>query len=244
MERDATETVTATQPPAWRRFAPLQLMLAALALFFALGGHRFLNLDALRANYAALRGFADANPGLAMLAYVGIYFVAVAISVPSAGLLSIVGGLLFGTLAGLSLTVAAATAGAAVVFLVARSALGSALAARAGPALDRLRDGFRANDLSYLLVLRLVPLFPFWLVNVAAALLGMRLGRYLLGTFVGILPGTFVYSSVGAGAAAAIEAGGEVPLDGLLLKPEILLPIVGLVLLSLLPVALKRARRA
>jgi uncharacterized membrane protein YdjX (TVP38/TMEM64 family) len=244
MGGDGMETATASRTPAWRRFAPLALLLVALGVFVALGGHRLIGLDALRENYADLRAFAETNPWVAALAYVGIYVFAVSISLPSAGFLSIAGGLLFGTWLGGALTVFAATAGATIVFLVARSALGSALAAKAGPTLDRLRAGFNADSFNYLLVLRLVPAFPFWLVNVAAALLGMRLGPYVLGTAVGIIPGTFVYCSVGAGAGAAIEAGGEVPLDGLLLKPDILLPVVGLVALSLLPVAVKRWKRA
>lgn len=234
---------TAAAANPLRRFAPLLLLLAALAVFIALGGHRLVGLDALRDNYSALRDFTNANPTLAALAYVAIYVFAVAISLPTAGFLSIAGGLLFGTLVGGSLTVVAATIGATIVFLVARSALGASLAARAGPTLDKLRDGFNRDGFNYLLVLRLVPAFPFWLVNIAAALLGMRLGPYVLGTAIGIIPGTFVYCSVGAGAGAAIAAGGEVPLQGLLLKPEILLPILGLVALSLLPVAVKRWKR-
>lgn len=241
---NGTETTGAEGVAGWRRFAPLLLLVAALLLFLMSGGHRLISLEALRDNYGNLRAFADSRPWLAALAYVGFYVFAVSISLPSAGLLSIAGGLLFGTAIGFSLTVVAATAGATIVFLVARSALGATLAARAGPLLDRLRDGFNANSFSYMLVLRLVPLFPFWLVNVAAALLGMRLGAYALATLIGIMPGTLVYSSVGAGAGAALAAGGDVPLEGLLLQPEILLPIVGLVLLSLLPIALKRWKRA
>jgi len=203
-----------------------------------------VSLDTLRANYDELRALTEARPLLAALAFVALYTTAVAVSLPSAGLLSIAGGLLFGTLLGGSLILIAATTGAVIVFLVARSAAGAALAQRAGPKLDRLRDGFQANGFNYLLALRLVPLFPFWLVNIAAALLGMRLVPYVLATMLGIIPGTFIYASVGAGAGAAIRAGDELPLSGLLFKPEILLPILGLVLLSLLPVAVKRWRRA
>ena len=230
--------------PGWKGFAPLLLLLAGLLLFFALGGHRYLSFDTLRTHYAALRAFADERPLLAGLAFATVYATAVAVSVPSAGLLSIVGGLLFGTFAGALLAMVGATTGAVVVFLAARSSAGAALKARAGPMLDRMRDGFRANGFNYLIALRLVPLFPFWLINIAAALLGMRLGPYVLGTLLGIIPGTFVYASVGAGAGEAIAAGGEVPLKGLLLKPEILLPIAGLVLLALLPVLWKRRQRA
>jgi uncharacterized membrane protein YdjX (TVP38/TMEM64 family) len=235
---------TTTAPPSWRRFAPLGLLLAALAASVALGGHRLIGLDALRENYTALRAFTEAQPLLAALAYMAIYVFAVAISLPTAGFLSIAGGLLFGTLLGGSLTVVAATTGATIVFLVARSAFGASLAAKAGPTLDKLREGFNRDGFNYLLVLRLVPAFPFWLVNIAAALLGMRLAPYALGTAIGIIPGTFVYCSVGAGAGAAIAAGGDVPLQGLLTKPEILLPIAGLAALSLLPVVVKRWKRA
>jgi len=232
------------QRAGWRRYAPLVLLLAALVLFLGLGGHHLISLDTLRTHYNELRAFTEARPLLAALAFIVLYTAAVAVSLPSAGLLSIAGGLLFGTLLGGTLILIAATAGAVIVFLVARSAAGAALAKRAGPTLDRLREGFQANSFNYLLALRLVPLFPFWLVNIAAALLGMRLGPYVLATMLGIIPGTFVYASVGAGAGAAIWAGDELPLSGLLLKPEVLLPILGLVLLSLLPVAAKRWRRA
>lgn len=219
------------------------LLLGGLIAFVGLGGHHLAGLDVLRDNHAALRAFADARPVAAGLAYVGIYIFAVAISLPTAGFLSIAGGLLFGAWIGGLLTLFAATIGATIVFLVARSAFGASLAAKAGPRLDRLRDGFNADGFNYLLALRLVPAFPFWLVNVAAALLGMRLGPYVLATAIGIVPGTFVYCSVGAGAGAVIAAGSDVPLQGVLTRPEVLLPILGLVVLSLLPVAVKRWKR-
>jgi uncharacterized membrane protein YdjX (TVP38/TMEM64 family) len=138
--------------------------------------------------------------------------------------------------------VLAATVGALAVFLAARSALGDALRARAGPFVKRLEAGFRENALSYLLVLRLVPLFPFWLVNIVPALLNVPTRTFVIGTLVGIVPGTFVFVSVGNGLDA-VFARGELPGAGIFLEPEVLIPIAGLTLLALVPVVYKRFRR-
>jgi uncharacterized membrane protein YdjX (TVP38/TMEM64 family) len=107
-----------------------------------------------------------------------------------------------------------------------------------------MEEGFRQDALSYLLVLRLIPIFPFWLVNIVPAFLGVPLGTYVLGTFVGIIPGSFVYASVGNGLGAVFDAGGTPDL-GIIFEPAILLPIVGLAVLALLPIAYRRfkARR-
>jgi uncharacterized membrane protein YdjX (TVP38/TMEM64 family) len=140
--------------------------------------------------------------------------------------------------------VVGATVGATIVFLIARTALGDALRARAGPRVRRMEEGFRSDALSYLLVLRLIPIFPFWLVNIVPAFLGVALRTYVLGTFIGIIPGSFVYASVGNGLGAVFEAGGTPDL-GIVFQPAILLPIVGLAVLALLPVGYRRykARR-
>jgi len=112
---------------------------------------------------------------------------------------------------------------------------------RAGPWISRLEAGFQENALSYLLVLRLVPLFPFWLVNLVPAFLGVPLTTYVLGTFVGIIPGSFVYASVGNGLGSVFDAGGAPDLT-IIFEPEILLPIIGLSLLALIPVAYKKLK--
>ncbi len=157
----------------------------------------------------------------------------------------VAGGLLFGTWLGTALTVTGATLGATALFLVARSALGEGLRGRAGGAVERLADGFREGAFSYLLVLRLVPLFPFFVVNLAPAFLGVRPRTYVLATLIGIVPGTFVFASVGAGLGSVFARGGTFTAAGAL-TPQILTALVGLALLSLAPVAHKRlkARRA
>ncbi len=117
--------------------------------------------------------------------------------------------------------------------------VGDALRARAGPKLRKLEEGFGENAFSYMLVLRLVPIFPFFLVNLAPAFLGVRLGTYVLATFIGIMPGTFVFASLGNGLGAVFDAGREPDL-GLIFEPQIIGPILALALLALVPVVYRR----
>ena len=151
-------------------------------------------------------------------------------------------GFRFGAVSGTIYGIGGATVGATGLFLAARTALGEPLRARAGPSLHRLEQGFRKNALSYLLFLRLIPLFPFWLVNLVPAFLGVPLRTYVIGTAIGIIPGCFVYASVGNGLGAVFDAG-ETPDLGIIFKPDILIPIVGLAILALLPIAYKRFKR-
>ena len=225
---------------SFRRFGPLAAVALALALFFALGGPKHVTLEALAANRAALTRIAAEHPLLAPLGLAAIYALLVAISFPGASLLTIFAGFMFGTLVGGAAIVVGATLGATAIFLVARTAFGDALTRRAGPFLGKLRAGFEANAASYMLVLRLTPVFPFWLVNIAPALFNVPLRTFVITTFIGIIPGTFVFASVGAGAGTVLDAGRTLDLSGVLLKPEILAPIAGLILLSLIPIVLKR----
>jgi uncharacterized membrane protein YdjX (TVP38/TMEM64 family) len=224
------------------RFLPLAALAAGLVIFFALGLHRYLSFGALAENRDFLMSLVEDHPVTAPLAYISVYALAVAFSIPGAVVLTIAGGFLFGTWAGGLFVVIGATIGAVGVFLAARTAFGEGLRRRAGPWIGRLEAGFRENALSYLLVLRLVPLFPFWLVNLVPAFLGVPLTTYALGTFIGIIPGCFVYASVGNGLGAVFDAGGTPDLS-IIFKPEILLPIIGLSLLALIPVVYKKFKR-
>ncbi|MFA5989586.1 MAG: TVP38/TMEM64 family protein [Sphingomonas sp.] len=226
-----------------KRFGPLVALAGLAALFFALGGHHYVTLDALRDNRQFLVDYVRGNPLVSALALIGIYAALVAISFPGASLLTIAAGLLFGTVAGGSLVVVGATIGAATVFLIARNASGDALRKRIGPWAEKLADGFQKNAFSYLLLLRLLPVAPFWLVNIVPAIFSVRLKDYVLATAIGIVPGTFVYASIGAGAGAVLEAGRELNLKGALLQPAVIGPIVGLAALSLVPVLYKRFAR-
>lgn len=230
---------------AAKRFVPLALLAAAFATAFATGLHEHLSLDTLRDHRALLNQFVAENAALAALAFVFVYALSTALSLPGGVVLTIAGGFLFGVTLGTFYVVFAATLGATAVFLIARSALGSVLRDRAGPFLTRMEEGFRENALSYLLVLRLIPLFPFFVVNLVPAFLGVSLRTYVLGTFVGIIPGTLVFILAGAGLGSVFDQGGAFS-AGSVLTPEVVGGLVGLSLLSLLPVAYKRfkTRRA
>ena len=130
-----------------------------------------------------------------------------------------------------------ATLGATALFLAARAGLGG-LAQRAGRFVAKLEAGFRADAFSYLLVLRLVPIFPFWLVNLVPALVGVRLATFVLATFLGIIPGSFVYTSLGNGLGSVVEE----PDLAIVFEPRVLLPVVGLAILALIPVGYRRWR--
>ena len=171
-----------------------------------------------------------------------------------ASFLTIAGGFLFGWLLAGVATVIAATLGATVVFLAARSSLGTALKARAGPFLARLSSGFRENAMSYLLFLRLTPIFPFWLVNIAPAIFHVPVGTYVFSTLVGIIPGTFAFAFIGSGLDSVIAAqeaanpgcaaAGSCEVDiGAFVTPELLAAFFVLGFASLIPVVLKRLRK-
>ncbi len=224
---------------AWKKLWPLVLLGAGAVAFFGFGLNEYVTLDALKENRQTLQTLVAENIVLAAAVYIGIYTLMVAFSVPGALVATLTGGFLFGTIFGGLFTVVGATMGATIVFLAAKSALGDALRAKAGPGIRKMEDGFRKNAFSYLMVLRLVPLFPFFLVNLAPAFLGVRLRTYVVATFFGIIPGTFVFASVGNGLGAVFDAGGDPDL-GIIFQPEVLIPILGLAVLSLVPVIYRR----
>jgi uncharacterized membrane protein YdjX (TVP38/TMEM64 family) len=222
-----------------KRVLPLVVLAAGLGLFFGLGLHRQLSFDALRDNRAWLLDIVARWGAFAALGYAAFYAGVVAFSLPIGLLMTITGGFLFGPVKGTLIVVVGATLGAIALFLIARTALGDVLRAKAGPFVAKLEAGFKENALSYMFVLRLVPLFPFWLVNIVPALIGVPLRIYAIGTFFGVIPGTFVYVLVGNGLGAVFDAGGEPDLK-IIFKPEIIGPILGLAALALLPVAYKK----
>lgn len=225
----------------WRRFIPVVVLVAGLVLFFGLDLDHFVSLSALREHHDTLEAFVSAHSVTASALFMLVYALAVAFSIPGAAIFTIGGGFLFGVVWGTALVVAGATIGAVGIFLAARTAFHDTLRRRAGPAVQRLEDGFRENAFSYLLTLRLIPIFPFWLINLVPAFFGVSLGTYTLATLLGIIPGTVVYVGVGNGLGATLEAGRD-PDMGIIFEPAILLPILGLSLLSLIPVAYKKLK--
>ncbi|MDX5361126.1 MAG: TVP38/TMEM64 family protein [Alphaproteobacteria bacterium] len=228
---------------AMARLWPLVVLGLGLVLFLALGGPSYVSFETLRDNRADLLAWRAEHGVLAALFYVALYAAVTAFSLPVASILTLTGGFLFGWFWGGLWTVTGATLGATVLFLAARTALGESLRARAGPFLKRFEAGFRRDMWSYLFILRLVPAFPFWLVNLAPAFLGVPLHAFLVTTFLGILPGSFVFASVGAGLGAVFDRGEDPDVSGILTDPAVLLPILALIALALVPVVYKRLVR-
>ena len=227
------------KPFAWRRLIPVLVFVAGLVVFFALGLERYLSIDALRQHRSVLRAWVETSGLLAALVFMAVYIVTVAFSLPGATVLTIAGGFLFGSVWGTVLVIISATLGATVLFSIAKTTLGDVLRAKARAWLPRLEAGFREHALSYLLVLRLVPIFPFFIINLVPAFLGVPLSTFILGTFLGIIPGTFVYATVGAGLGSVFDAGGTFTLRGVL-TPQIVTALVGLAVLALIPVVYKK----
>ena len=221
-----------------RRVLVVLSVLLLVVLLRATGATEQLSLATLAAHRDALAAFVAANLVLAAVAYVAFYVVAVATSLPGAVFITLAGGLLFGAAGGTALTVLGATAGATVVFLFARRIFGADALDRMGPAAQRLAAGIRRNAASYLLVLRLVPLFPFFLVNLVLAFVGVPLRTYVATTALGILPATTVFSLAGAGLGDVLAMGEDFDLRGVL-TPEIVAALVGLAMLSLAAIPLK-----
>lgn len=227
--------------PLWQRLIPLGVLVLGLGLFFALGLDRYVSFSALQEHRQALTGFVADNAVAASGLFFMVYAVAVAISFPGASIITIVGGFLFGLVWGSALVVLAATVGATAVFLAARTALHDTLQRRAGKWVRRLEGGFRRNAFGYLITLRLIPVVPFWLVNLVPALLGVPLTTYVATTFMGIIPGTVVYVALGNGLGATLDAG-QTPNLGIIFDAEILLPLIGLSVLALIPAIYRMVR--
>jgi uncharacterized membrane protein YdjX (TVP38/TMEM64 family) len=214
---------------------------AAGVVAFAVGWDDYLSLAALRQHRDTLIAWQAEAPLGAATTFVLVYAAVVALSLPGAVWMTIAGGFLFGTLAGMAYSVAGASVGAVVLFLAARYVFADLCRRHAGGAVARMEAGFRRDALSYLLFLRLIPVFPFWLVNLVPAVLGVPLATFAAATVIGIIPGSFVYALVGNGLGAVLDAGGE-PDVAVLFAPEVLAPLVGLAALALAPVAYRAWR--
>ena len=216
------------------------LLVGGLLVFFATGTHHAVSWQGIARNYAGITGFADENLPVAALGFTVIYILAVAFSLPIALFLSLTGGAVLGWLA-VPLVVIGATAGAGIVFIAARTIFADLARARAGPFIARLESGFTANAFSYLLALRLIPVAPFWVMNIVPAFSRMSLTAFLGATCLGIMPGSAVFVSVGRGLDHILAAGQTPDLE-ILGSPAILGPLAALGLLALIPVVWRRIR--
>lgn len=228
--------------PRLARFWPIALLAGLLLAAWASGLTEMLSFEALAAHRAALAEAVTQHPTAAAAGYVLVYIVAVTLSLPGAVVLTLAGGLMFGPWIGTALTVVGATIGACLLFLVARSALAPLVTGRAAGVVELMRPGLERDGFFYLLTIRLIPVLPFWLVNLAPALVGMPFGAFAAATAIGIIPGTAVFAGIGAGLGDVLAAGGRPDL-GVILAPEILLPLLGLAALSLLGVWWRKRKR-
>ena len=228
-----------------KRFAPILVVAAGLAAGYFFGLVEFLSFESLVEHRDALKAEVAANVWIAGLIYVVVYILAVAFSFPAASLLTILGGFLFGWFVGGTLTAIGATVGATVIFLAARTALGDVLRRKAGPGIGRLADGFRENAFGFLLILRLAPVFPFFVMNIAPALFNVPLRTYVLATLIGILPGTYAYAYLGEGLDSVILsarlAGRDVTLADLL-TVELTIAFAALAAVAAIPFVVKKLR--
>lgn len=238
------EDLSQAQKPGVLRHLPLAVILLVAAVGF-LTLRDQLSFDTLREHREALLAFRDGNyPGL-VAAFLAAYVVIVAFSLPGAAVASVTGGFLFGLLPGTAYNVIAASVGASAIFLAARMGLGQALTARmeaSDGALKSLRDGLRENEISVLFLLRLVPAVPFFVANLLPALVGVSFRNFIFTTFLGIIPGAFVFTSIGVGLGEVFDRGEEPDLS-LLWAPHVLGPLLGLSLLAALPIVVRALRR-
>jgi len=240
-----------------KRLVPLVVVVGVSAGVIAMGWHRQLSFETLVRHHEALRDFIAMHEPSAVGAYVALYIVAVALSVPVGVYLTVIGGILFGAILGGVAAIVGATIGAILIFLIAKSAIGEHLVRRAGPLAEKLAQGFRADAFSYLLFLRLVPIFPFWLVNLVSALCGVRFASFAAATALGIIPATFAFAFVGTGLDSVIAAQQSAYRSCLAagrtdcrlefhmnaaITPELLAALAVLGVVALIPVVVKRLR--
>ncbi|APC92228.1 putative membrane protein [Francisella sp. MA067296] len=224
------------------KFLPLAFLIIGIIAFFSFGGQNYLSLNELKENYQSIIAFTNSHFLLSILFFSCAYIAVVALSIPGATIMTLLGGLLFGLLLGSFVVVVAATLGASVVFFAVRTALGDFLKTKAKRSIEKMRRGFEKDVFNYLLVLRLIPIFPFFIINISAGLLGVKFRDFFWATFLGIIPGSVVYIWVGTSFAYVIQQGDEVNL-GIILEPQFILPIIALAILSVVPVFIKKLNK-
>jgi uncharacterized membrane protein YdjX (TVP38/TMEM64 family) len=241
------------------RFLPLAIIAVISVTAITMGWYKQLSLVGLVDRRAEIDAFVAEHRIAAVAASAGIYALAVSLSLPGAAFLTICCGMIFGALVGGLTAIVGATVGVTVIFLIAETAFGGWLIRRAGRRVESLATGFRADAFNYLLFLRLVPVFPFWLVNLVPALCGVGLTTFVAATALGIIPGTFAFAFFGAGFDSAIAAEATVFRaclaagrpdcqlnfdSGAAATPQLIAGLVALGVLALVPTAIKRFKAA
>ena len=238
-----------------RRWLPLALLVCASLAVLVSGVTQLLDLDRLAASRHWLHAAVDENQARAIVIAIATYIACVVVSVPASLVLSMMCGFLFGTVTGALVAIGSATTGASIVFAIGRHAARDVILKRAGGRLARFAEGFRRDAFGYVAFLRLLPLFPFWMTNLAPAAFGVPMRTFVLATLVGLTPGAFIYAATGAGFDALVEAHeaakaaciaeGRAPCDAALnlralATPEVIAGLVALGCFALLSVGLRR----
>ncbi len=209
------------------------LLAIGIGAFFIFDLGQYLSLEALKNNRDNLLAYTESNYGFAVALFVLVYIVQTAFSLPGGAILTLAGGFLFGSLLGTIYVNLGATSGATLAFLAARYLLRDWVEQKFGDRLEFIQAGFAQNAFSYLMTLRLIPAFPFFLVNLVSGLTRVNLGTYVVATAVGIIPGSFVYAYAGR-QLGTINSLGEIA------SPPVLLAFTLLGLLALLPMVYRK----
>lgn len=225
-----------------KRYLPISILIIGLVLFFYFKLYQYFTFSTLQQHRVELINWTQHYYFLTVIIFCLSYIAAVALSFPGATLLTLMGGFLFGTVLGSVFVILSATIGACLIFLATKTAFGDVLAKKAGPFVKKFEQGFKENAFSYLLILRFVPLFPFWLINIIPALLNVNLRIFFVTTLIGIIPGSVVYVSVGSGLGVIFDSNQQ-PNLSIIFEPHILLPIIGLAILSFVPIFYKKIKK-
>ncbi|MFT6834841.1 MAG: putative membrane protein YdjX (TVP38/TMEM64 family) [Francisellaceae bacterium] len=221
-----------------KRFLPLFILILGLIIFIVLGGHHYLNIQILDHNYALIEKYTQQHYFLSIIIFISIYIIAIAFSLPGATLLTLLSGLLFGTWSGTLWSVIAATIGATITYLAVKSAFGEFLKNRISGRIAKLQKGFSGNAFNYLLMLRLLPIFPFFIINIAAGIVGVRMRIFILASLIGMTPCAFIYAWIGSGLSSIITQQTKLDLN-IFIKPSVIIPLLALAILTMIPVFLK-----
>ncbi len=233
-----TKVTDKKQTPIWIKLWPVYLIGAVLVAAWQFGLFQYLSLDTLREQQETLQTFVSENLILAVAIFIGVYALATLFMLPGALWITIAGGFMFGLVGGSLATIAGATLGASLLFFAARTSIGSALRDRAGPFMAKMEAGFNENPFSYMFALRLLPVVPFPVANIAPALLGAKYREYLIATAVGIIPGVVAYTWLGSGLGATFAAGEDPNLASIAKNMIPALAALGVV--ALIPVIYKK----
>ena len=224
-----------------QRFGLVIVCAALLVAVLASGVLKHLTLEELSVRRGELVVYAGAHPVRTVATYIGLYVLVVALSLPFALIFTLTGGLLFGPIGGGLAAVTGATLGSTVMYLSCRTAIGDWLRDKAGPRLLRIERAIQADAFACIIALRLIPAFPLWIINIGSGLVSIPLRTYVVASFLGMVPSSLVYASVGSGFGHVLARGGKIDLK-ILAEPQIWLPLMGLGLLALMPLLYRGLR--